>query len=177
MIAVLFSLTFSVFSADAAPLTHSTMVQSLGPVVVGQPLPTFAGYTASGDSVRSKDILNPHKKAKPKAVIISMFTTYCEPCRIGLPIIDAMASDGAEPVTAVYIAVGEDKRKVTPFVKSLALKSMIIPDQHSVISKRLGVGAQVPRTFVVDNKGIVVAIFETEGDDFRSRLKSILSKL
>jgi thiol-disulfide isomerase/thioredoxin len=177
MIAVLISLTFSVFSADAAPLTHSTMVQSLGPVVVGQPLPTFAGYTASGDSVRSKEIFKPYKKAQPKAVVISMFTTYCQPCRVGLPIIDALASVDNEVVTAVYIAVGEDKRKVNPFVRSLRLTSMVIPDPHSVISKRLGVSTEVPRTFVIDGKGIVVAIFKTEGDDFRKRLESVISAL
>jgi peroxiredoxin len=154
-------------AAAAGPTTQS--LQTLGPVEVGKQLPSWAGHTASGQMVRSSDILQPRRGEAPDALVISFFGTWCEPCRTGLRVIQSVM-DEHQGYKTVLIAKPPDLQKVRSFLKGLGVNQQVIPDEHQAISKRLGVGDAVPRTIVVGSDGVVRAIFGEEGGDFKQVL-------
>lgn len=164
-----------VASASDLPAT-SRLVQTHGPVVVGQPMPSFAGWNLAGDMVRPSDLLKPPGQTPASALVVSMFTTWCAPCRVGMPVVDSVAVEGDSPVRTLFVAVGQNKDEVTPFTKELGVKSITLPDPYKKLSARLGVDKEVPRTFVVNGAGIVTHIFEVEGADFEARLKEAVGQ-
>ena len=164
-----------VASGSDLPAT-SRLVQTHGPVVVGQPMPSFAGWDLDEVQIRPPDLLKPHEKTPASFLIVSMFTTWCGPCREGMPVVDSVAVEGDSPIRTLFIAVGEKKDIVEPFIKELGIKSTTLPDPYKKLSARLGVNNEVPRTFVVNGDGIVTAIFEVEGADFEARLKQELGQ-
>jgi peroxiredoxin len=159
----------------AAAGTTTQSLEMLGPVKVGEQLPSWAGHTPTGQMVRSSDILNPRRGAAPKALVISFFGTWCEPCRVGLRVIQSVM-DEHKGYKTVLIAKPPDLQKVRSFLKGLGVNQLVIRDEHQAISKRLGVGDAVPRTIVVGPDGVVRAIFAEEGGDFKQVLIKALSE-
>jgi len=167
---LLFFIALSV--ASAGP---SITAEYLGPVRVHKEFPSFGGYDLDGNYLSYKDVLGEHK-----IIIVSYFATWCAPCKRTLPIIEK-AVQSNEHVTGVYIAVEDDPDAVRQFAKELNLQTPIILDKFQKIANRHGVaeGKQVtlPRTFILDEKGIVRVIFIEEGDDFSKRLSKIIRSI
>ena len=152
--------------------TH--FLESYGPVVVNQALPTFGGHTIDDNYLSYKSLLNSHD-----LIVISYFTTSCGPCKKNLPIIDGFA-DKNDKVTAVYINVGEDAVSVRRFLQGLPLKHPIILDKFQSIAARHGVFEEgreppikVPITFILNKEGKVLKIIDIEGDDFETQLNAL----
>lgn len=149
-------------------------LQELGPLKVGELIPSWAGHTASGQMVRGHDLIKPRRGEAPKAIVITFFGTWCQPCRIGLRVIQGVMDDNPG-YKAILIAKPPDLNKVKPFLKGLGVNQMVVNDTHEKIAAKLGVGDAVPRTIVVGPDGIIRAIFAEEGGDFKSVLESALS--
>ena len=79
------------------------------------------------------------------------------------------------PALAPCRAVGATVR---PFLKGLGIRLRTIEDKFGKVSERYGVagkpGGTLPRTFVLDGKGTVVAIFGREGADFTEVLLGVI---
>jgi thiol-disulfide isomerase/thioredoxin len=157
----------------AGPTTQT--LQALGPVKVGEVLPSWAGHTANGRMVRGPDLIKPKRGEAPRAVVISFFGTWCQPCRIGLRVIQSVMDENPG-YKAILVAKPPQLNKVKPFLKGLGVRQLVVNDTHEKISARLGVGQAVPRTIVVGPDGVVRAIFAEEGGDFKSVLESALSE-
>jgi thiol-disulfide isomerase/thioredoxin len=154
----------------------------MGSVRVGEVMPTFAGFTPDGDTVRSKMLLQPRSGAAPSALVVSFFGTWCAPCRDGLPIINQVIR--ANPsATAVLIALPPQLNRVPTFLRSIRVDQPVINDTHHRITERLGLSVAkggfsegLPRTIVVNQAGVVQAIFGKEGTDFKTVLTKALER-
>ena len=153
-------------SASAAPSQTSEI---LGPVEVSKEFPSFGSYDLNGTYVSLDSLLSQNK-----IIVVSYFTTWCAPCREGLPIIEEIAQNDPD-VIGVYIDLGEKSDTVKRMASELNLKSTIVIDKFQSVGKRHGVvieGQEIilPRSFVLAADGTVKTIFMIEGDDFRAEL-------
>lgn len=166
---LLWSLFFSVFAEP------SKTVPKLGDVEVGKSFPTFGGNQSSGEYFSW-----PKTIGRQDLMIISYFATDCGPCKKNLPTLEAFIQNNSN-VNGAYIAIEKDSVKTNHFAESLKLKTPIIMDKFSVYAKKHGViveGEQpsIPKTFLIDKKGIVKAIIVHEGEDLADFLKGFLPK-
>lgn len=157
----------------AAPVTATTsLARKAGPVEVGDSLPTFAGWDLDRRVVSLKRLLAPEATPPPRAVVISIFATWCVPCRKGLPAIARVARAQGSGVSVLLIDVGEEADLVRPFLRELGVELPVLLDRFRTVGERLfGPGDMtLPRTFVLDGGGVVRAIVMTEGADFEDVL-------
>ena len=81
------------------------IVEQLGPVHIGKPLPPFGGLTLSGERWTLSTT-----QSTEQYIVVSYMASWCLPCRNGLPIIEKVVE--AHPnATAVYIAIGEKSHR------------------------------------------------------------------
>ncbi len=147
--------------------------QEMGPVKVGEKMPSWAGFTDKNVMVRSNDLLHPRRSPAPKALVISFFGTYCIPCRVGLPIIQKVMDENPSYKT-ILIAKPPFKQSVSVWLRGIRVNQQWLPDPHEKIAGRLGVKKAIPRTIVVGPDGVVRAIFGIEGPDFKQLLTAAL---
>ncbi len=159
----------SMSSAIASEGGTTETVTELGPVSVGAPVPTFAGYDNNDAFVRSKGLLEEAKSG----LIVSFFATWCGPCKAGMPVIEKNVAE-REGWKAVFIDLGEEPAKVKPFLASIGVTGTVVYDKNGMIGKRYGVATSLPKTFVVAPDGTVKTIFVTEGGDFDEKLKAAM---
>jgi len=157
-------------AAPTVAAEKSRTVAASGPLKVGEPCPSFAGWTLTGQMLS----LNELRKAQDDShdvVVISFFATWCKPCLQRMPslmkVVDAMKGKG---VKGVLIAYAEAAEVVKPFAAENKIALPVIVDPFTKIAGRLGVDKSLPRTFVVDRQGNVATIFEGEGDDYEQAL-------
>ena len=125
----------------------------------------------------------------PRAVVISFFGTWCEPCLAGLDVLQSQASRlGEKGVRVILVAVPpfEEDKPLPDFLRSRKLTLPTIQDKFGGIWERWG-GAKpggaapmtvtLPRTAVVRADGRLVAVFGQEGDDFASVLMDTADRL
>jgi thiol-disulfide isomerase/thioredoxin len=148
-------------------------VSHLGPVRVGEPLPSFAGWSGDGELMRSVNQLPPDSG---KSVgVVAVFATWCGPCLSGLKVIENISDN--KDISVLLIAYGEDSNKVKPYMMKHGFRSPVMMDVDRKRSARIGVTSEIPKTIVVDSKGIVRAIFGREGADFEAQLSKLVHDL
>jgi thiol-disulfide isomerase/thioredoxin len=164
----------------AAPAVKATEVlQSAGGSKVGQALPWFAAWGRDGRVFNRTRMLAPRTPA-PRAHALTFFATWCKPCEAGVAMVTAQADRLAlAGLEVVWVAVGEDTAVVEPWLAARpAVPGSVLLDRFGVVGRDLaGIGAAeegarsaLPRTVVVDQGGMVRAVFGAEGPDFVDRL-------
>ncbi len=159
----------------------STTSESMTPLVVGEVLPTFGGYNTKGLMITDSSLLTPPaKQPAPDVVVLSFWATWCPPCLRSLPVLQRVVSKDrpGTRVSTMLVAV-RDKKSGADLDAALADLGVSLPsieDPHGVISGRLGVTKKLPRTVVVDGKGVVRTIFITECElDFAKKLDAAIN--
>jgi len=152
----------------ASGVGPSTLVDTLGPVKKGEPMPTFAGWTLDGKMLSLNRVVQGEKDEAKAPVVVTFFATWCKPCEHGLPILDRVAREKGAKL--VLVAYGQEADVVRPFLAEKGIARTTILDPYLKVSSRSGVDDALPRTFVLDEKGVVRAIFTLEGDDFETAL-------
>jgi len=151
---------------EAKSGTKTEMVQENGVAKVGKALPTFGGWSTTGDRVALRGLLKKTKESDAH-LVISVFSSTCRPCRKGLPLLQKFSdSPKGKKNEFVLIAYGETNADVGKMLKELKVNLLVVEDKYMKISENIGVNGVLPRTYVVDKEGIVKAIITAEGDDF-----------
>lgn len=156
---------------DACPPGDGTrQVQSSGEAIVGHPMPGFAGWTLRD---------GPWSWARPRddrpgqVQVVTFFATWCEPCVRSVAAFRSLRqAPGGRDVVVIYVALGQEAEEVAPFVEAHGLEGIVLLDPFRKVGRRLGVEQSIPRTFVVDPRGAVRAIFVSEGKGFARCLKA-----
>jgi thiol-disulfide isomerase/thioredoxin len=170
------ALSLAIASPSAKAGSVSTeLVQSQGPVQVGQALPTFAGYDLAGAVLRWRDFIKEPPQPQD-AIVISVFASWCAPCVAGLKSLRDVAREDPN-LRLLLVNYQETEQVAQEFLSGIELTVPTLVDQYGTVCKRLGVTNELPRSFLVDGSGVVHAIFKIEGGDFEAVLKEEIEKM
>ena len=92
-----------------------------------------------------------------KVVFLNVWTTWCPPCRMEMPAMEALYRQ-LHDEDLVVLAVSQDENgaeAVRPFVAELGLTFPVLLDPEGRVSTRYGVTGY-PETFIIDRDGHVV---------------------
>nr|WP_269779330.1 TlpA disulfide reductase family protein [Propioniciclava soli] len=111
---------------------------------VGQEAPDFTATTLDGRTVSLASL-------RGTPVWLTFGATWCAPCRVEAPDIEA-AHDGRAEILAVYM--GEPGATVAPYAQRMGLTFGQIPDADGQLSALYGVRG-IPVHYFVDAEGVV----------------------
>jgi thiol-disulfide isomerase/thioredoxin len=103
-----------------------------------------------------------------RVVLLDFWATWCAPCRVAIPKLDAMqARYGAQGLSVLGVST-EDAQDVASFTQHMAMRYGVAVDKHAQTTKSYGV-ASLPTLVVIDKRGVVrdVAIGFDPGGDAR----------
>jgi peroxiredoxin len=113
---------------------------------VGQPAPNFEVTTFDGKKVSLADL-------KGQVVVVNIWATWCGPCKVELPLINAYYRI-QQPHGLAVLAVTTEDSVPQSFLRPLA-KLLDIPLAHNLRGGGYGVVEAVPTNYVIDRNGIL----------------------
>ncbi|MBI5137442.1 MAG: TlpA family protein disulfide reductase [Nitrospirae bacterium] len=114
-------------------------------------------------------------------VLLNFWATWCGPCRIEMPTLQALTEDYAARSFRVVAVAGDPEgvRKVAPFMDGLGLTFPGLIDQDGRIQDMYLVNA-LPMTYVLDRQGVVVykmvGFFDWNQPKFRKLVEGLLAE-
>jgi peroxiredoxin len=99
------------------------------------------------------------ERLRGSTVVINFWATWCEPCRIEMPILQAFyEAHQGQGLRVVAINLGESSDLVRAWVDEFGLTFDILLDPQQSIAALYQIRGQ-PSTYVVSPSGIITAIF------------------
>lgn len=138
------------------------------------PAPAFTLPSLDGGRVRLADF-------RGKVVLLNFWATWCGPCRIEMPTLQALTEDYKDQPFQVVAVAGdvEGLARVQPFMQGLGLTFPGLIDQDGRIQDIYFVNA-LPMTYVLDKNGIVVykmvGFFDWNLPKFRGLIEDLISE-
>ena len=147
----------------------------LFPVGVGSEAPSFKAVTL--DSVPRTRTLADYKG---KVVLLNVWATWCEPCRVEMPSIEKLEREfGPQGLEVVAISVDDAsaKQQVRDFVKEYGLTFEILHDPAKDIAATYQIPGY-PETFVIGREGTirkkVIGAADWNSDANRALIRELL---
>jgi thiol-disulfide isomerase/thioredoxin len=160
----------------AAVATYA-MRDELFPVTVGSRAPSFAAYTMD-PSRAAKGI----EDYRGEVVLLNIWATWCGPCRVEMPEIQALHSDFAPEglrVVAVTIDTEDAREAIHGFVRDYGLTFEILHNPTGDI-QRIYQTTGVPETFVIGRDGVirkkVIGAVHWNSDGNRALVRQLLDE-
>ena len=154
---------------------HLDLFEKAGVVELkeGQPAPGFTLTTLDGGKGSPAD-------HRDKLVILNFWATWCQPCTLEMPSLEALWSryrDRGLVVIGVSVDRGAPRALLDPYVRNLKLTFPILLDPDSTTSDRWRVTA-IPATFIVrpggDVAGMVTGAREWNSREMRALVERLL---
>jgi cytochrome c biogenesis protein CcmG, thiol:disulfide interchange protein DsbE len=147
-----------------------------GGAKVGIAAPSFGGWDLAGKKVLTFDTLRRTPTVAP--LLITFGASWCTACASGLPRLKALTQKHPE-LRLVYIGVEQDQDKAQQFAVKMGIDGPAVLDKFETIAKAYGVAGDektaLPRTFLIDDKGKVRAIYREEGTDLEQVIEADLA--
>ena len=119
--------------------------------ITGAPAPDFTIQNTSGKPVTLSSF-------KGQPVLINFWATWCVPCRVEMPAIEAMVQKyKGDGFVALAVDADETLPEVIEFVTGINLTFEILMDPGMTVNDMYRVRAY-PTTFFVDRDGVIVAL-------------------
>ncbi len=149
--------------SDAEVLGMLTEDKNWRKTLIGKPFPDFEKASLKGKTI-SKAAL------KGKVIIFNFWFVACKPCVSEIPDLNELVSK-YDKKGVVFVAPGTDSQEaITKFTVKQPFNYTILPDSRS-LSDKVNI-TSYPTHFVVDQSGIIRAVFVGGSD----RIESLLSK-
>jgi peroxiredoxin len=142
--------------APPAPATprpwYADRLEKLGFFVFPAPVDVgdFSVETLSGGSYKLS-------AAKGKIVLLNFWATWCPPCRVEMPSIQALWDKTKDrPFTIIAVSIDDDIGTVKTFIKEHNYTYPVYYDQ----TKQLGTdfnASSIPTTYIIDKRGRAIA--------------------
>ena len=124
----------------------------LFPVSVGSQAPPIHGVTL--DSAKREKTLADYKG---KVVLLNVWATWCEPCRVEMPSIEKLHREfGPHGLAVVAISVDDPgaEQRIQDFVKEFGLTFEVLHDPKQVTTRNYQITGY-PETFVIARDGTI----------------------
>jgi cytochrome c biogenesis protein CcmG/thiol:disulfide interchange protein DsbE len=153
----LFLLTLMFFSGtllraqDAQPAPAAQQVPRVP--AVGTDAPDFALKVVGGRNGQTLQL----SSLKGKAVIVSFWATWCEPCKMEMPwLVELQKKYAAEGLQVVGVAMDDaPEKEITDFARKMGVNYPVLQGTEKVADLYGGVDA-LPMTFWVDRSGKII---------------------
>jgi len=140
-------------------ISHLLMAQSTeDPLCIGCEAPTFSLPSIEENYISLRDycgekLRKPWKNKIKHVVVLSFFATWCEPCKKEIPYLEKLQNEFAgQPVKFFLVDVGEEREKISKFIKESNIKIPIILDRYQKMAEKYD-ALTLPRLFVLDQNG------------------------
>jgi peroxiredoxin len=155
------------------PQEKSGAVRELGQIKVGRAAPDFSAQDLSNQTVHLADYRG------QKVVLIDFWATWCPPCRMSMPGLQAVLDDfKGRGVEVLSVNQGESAEQAGDFIKRKAYGFHVLLDPDSAIGAQYGVTG-IPTLVAVDQEGIVRSIrvgYSPEEESLRKLLEKLVKK-
>lgn len=160
-----------------AAFPHSAAAQAPPPLKAGTHAPALHTKTLSGKPIDLKQL-------RGKVVLIDIWATWCGPCRMIAPTLQALHSRYSKQglqVIGLSVDEGATLPAVPQFAKYYGLTYTISasPEQNSAIQRRYN-GAGLPAQYLIDKKGIVrwsqLGVSYNEPRELDAKIKKLLAE-
>lgn len=108
-----------------------------------------------------------------KVVMVNFWATWCPPCRVELPDLDAIYAHFAPEGLVVLSISDEESAKVGSFIEHTVYRPAVLIDPDSKVHKQFHIDG-IPKTFVFDRSGKLVG--ETIDQCTRGQFLALLGK-
>lgn len=120
---------------------------SVAAAAVGSPAPDFELATPEGETVRLS-------RLRGRVVILNFWATWCGPCRLEMPDLEARAIAHADRLTVLGINFDETPEEVVAFRDELGVTFPLLLDPGAKVQRLYRV-LGYPTTYFVDEQGII----------------------
>jgi len=162
--------------------TSAPAAEPQGQVRVSKGVAPQIGYTAPDFELADLDghmhRLSDHRGA---VVLLNFWATWCGPCRIEMPTLQAVHEDYGGPDFQVLAVAGdlEGRTLVRPFMKELGLTFPGLLDDTGTVQDQYFVNA-LPMTFLLDRHGVIVykmvGFFDWNQPRFRGMVEGLMNE-
>ena len=135
---------------------------------IDRPVPSFSlpAATEGVEGLKSSDL------ADGKVRLVNIFASWCIPCRVEAPQLEALAQSG---VVIEGIAIRDQSEDVAMFLAAYGNPfNRIGSDRYSSVQIALG-SSGVPETFLIDGQGIVRG--QIQGAIMPEQIQDILTRI
>jgi len=147
-----------------------------GGAKVGFAAPSFGGWDLTGRNVLTFDGLRLTPTISP--LLITFGASWCTACASGLPRLKALTQKHQD-LRLIYVDVELDADRAQQFAAKMGIDGPALLDKFEQIAKAYGVAGDektsLPRTFLIDDKGKVRAIYREEGADLEKVIEADLA--
>jgi peroxiredoxin len=138
---------------------------------VGEPAPEIRLKTPAGDEVALADYLG-------QPVLVNFFATWCGPCRVEMPHLEAawQRHKDADGLVVLGVDLQEPPELVPPFLKSMGLSFPVVLDETGSVANAYRVSI-LPTTYFVDREGRIAREkvgFYASAEELATDLKYVL---
>jgi thiol-disulfide isomerase/thioredoxin len=144
--------------AESSPLTvdpgsvviaiGSRMLDSAGAVPrVGDTVPDFEYTLADGTPVRLSEL-------RGKKVILNFWATWCAPCRLEMPALQAVHTQRGEELAVLGVNLVESPNDIVPFGQEFGITFPLIANRSGDIRDAFG-ALSIPVTYFINSDGTV----------------------
>lgn len=137
----------AVFVAPATIGEPGRTDPSVAAAVVGAPAPDFELKTPEGVPVRLSDL-------RGRFVVLNFWATWCGPCRLEMPDLEARAVAYADRLTVLGVNFDESPEEVEVFREDLGITFPLLLDPGGRVQRLYRV-LGYPTTFFVDEQGTI----------------------
>ena len=130
-------------------------------VIKIRPQIDLIGAGSAAPEFRAKDLATGHEATladyRGKVVLLNLWATWCEPCRVEMPSIERLYRRmGGPDFRVVAVSIDEEGDSVvTAFARELGLTFDILHDQTAAI-KQTYQATGVPESWVISRDGVII---------------------
>ena len=111
-----------------------------------------------------------------KVVIMEFWATWCGPCRMSTPSLEAVYREHKDqPVTVLLVNAGETADEIRRWAKQ-RFTAPILLDTKGAVRRQYGV-AGIPKLFVIDQQGRIVYAHSGYGGGLEQSLRTVIKEL
>ena len=111
--------------------------------------PRFNFFDSNGD------LIDLQRLAGETPVVISFFTTYCQPCRKELPFLQRQSKNGLLYKLVLVHSENVAETRLTAFLRTIGVTHPVIADRDEQIARKFGIN-KFPYTLYIGKSGKII---------------------